>query len=92
MQSMSQDTGNELNGRFTALQMAGEEIKAIMLIVSNNLNTMLANSGTANSTLNEIRSLAILAVGYLEDIKKNTKELYQMNERLGNIENNTKKL
>ena len=26
-QTMSQDTGNELNGRFTALQMAGEEIK-----------------------------------------------------------------
>ena len=27
IQTMSQDTGNELNGRFTALQMAGEEIK-----------------------------------------------------------------
>lgn len=26
-ESMSQDTGNELNGRFTALQIAGEEIK-----------------------------------------------------------------
>lgn len=26
-QTMSQDTGNELNGRFTALQIAGEEIK-----------------------------------------------------------------
>ena len=26
-QTMSQDTGEELNGRFTALQIAGEEIK-----------------------------------------------------------------
>lgn len=28
---MSQDTGEELNGRFTALQIAGEEIKNAML-------------------------------------------------------------
>ena len=27
LEAMSQDTGEELNGRFTALQVAGEEIK-----------------------------------------------------------------
>ena len=37
-QAMSQDTGEELNGRFTALQIAGEEIKNQNIIQSQSLN------------------------------------------------------
>ena len=39
-QAMSQDTGEELNGRFTALQIAGEEIK--------NANAEYAGGGTSH--------------------------------------------
>ena len=38
-QVMSQDTGEELNGRFTALQIAGEEIKNQNIIQSQSLNS-----------------------------------------------------
>ena len=42
--------------------------------------------------IEENRSIAINSYYELKDINKNTKELYQMNERLGNIEKNTKGL
>ena len=42
--------------------------------------------------MEEIRNLALLAVGYLETIAKNTKELFEMNIRLGKIEKNTREL
>lgn len=42
-QAMSQDTGEELNGRFTALQIAGEEIKNQNIIQSQSLNLPLVN-------------------------------------------------
>lgn len=40
-QTMSQETGNELNGRFTALQMAGEEIKIQAIKQTDILSRML---------------------------------------------------
>ena len=50
-QAMSQDTGEELNGRFTALQIAGEEIKNQNIIQSQSLN--LPNSKSRCSTFHK---------------------------------------
>ena len=42
-QAMSQDTGEELNGRFTALQIAGEEIKNQNIIQMTQMEFLLKN-------------------------------------------------
>ncbi|CUQ24187.1 tape measure protein [Bacteroides thetaiotaomicron] len=66
--AMSQDTGEELNGRFTALQIAGEEIKNSMLSMLVSMNLISVTVGNNSITLTEIRNLAISSNSYLEDI------------------------
>lgn len=70
-QTMSQDTANELNGRFTAIQMDVSSVRQMMA---------------------ELQGISLNNMGYLEDIAKNTFQLYEMNERLGKIEQNTARL
>ena len=70
-QTMSQDTGNELNGRFTAIQ---QDVRSISTIFE------------------EVKAINLTCVGHLADISRNTRELYEMNERLGTIEKNTRAL
>ena len=70
-QTMSQDTGNELNGRFTAIQ---QDVRGISTIFE------------------EVKAINLTCVGHLADISRNTKELYEINERLGTIEKNTRAL
>ena len=97
--AMSQDTGDELNGRFTALQMAGEEIKLQSIIqtslqtnISVNVEAIKASTLLTGTIMSELRDLSLIANEYLEQISKNTNHLSSMNERLANIENNTKGL
>ena len=70
-QTMSQDTGNELNGRFTAIQ---QDVRGISTIFE------------------EVKAINLTCVGHLADISRNTRELYEMNERLATIEKNTRAL
>ena len=70
-QTMSQDTANELNGRFTAIQMDVSSVRQMMA---------------------ELQGISLNNMGYLEDIAKNTFQLYEINERLGKIEQNTARL
>lgn len=70
-QTMSQDTGNELNGRFTAIQ---QDVRSISTIFE------------------EVKAINLTCVGHLADISRNTRELYEINERLGTIEKNTRAL
>lgn len=91
-QAMSQDTGEELNGRFTALQIAGEEIKNAML---NTLAVAQAISSFAkdnNTMLTEIRNLMISSNGHLESINKYTKLIYKFGNKLDEIAKNTKSI
>lgn len=66
--TMSQDTGEELNGRFTALQISNEEIKDSMLSMLVSMNLISVTVGNNSITLTEIRNLAISSNSYLEDI------------------------
>ena len=40
----------------------------------------------------ELQGISLNNMGYLEDIAKNTFQLYEINERLGKIEQNTARL
>lgn len=84
-QTMSQDTANELNGRFTALQINSE------ILVQNSIQGVsLLQVG--NTTLLEIRNFHLQEVGYLEDIAKQTKPLLDFGEKLDQIQRNTANL
>lgn len=70
-QAMGQDTANELNGRFTAIQMDVSQVRQMM---------------------DEMRNISLNNMGYLEDIAKNTFQLYEITDRLAKIENYTSRL
>lgn len=79
--TMSQDTGEELNGRFTALQIAGEEIKNQNIIQSQSFNLLTTKADAILSINTETRNIAddardLIAQSYLE--------LVQISENTGN--------
>lgn len=90
--SMSQETGDELNGRFTALQISNEEIKNSMFFMLGNLSSLCTTSSNNNFLLIEMRNLAVMSNSHLEDIAKHTKVLLGFGEKLDNIDYNTKSL
>lgn len=90
--TMSQDSADELNGRFTALQMAGEQIKATTADINEQLKGIAARNMATASAVEEIRGLQLIAVDHLETIRKHTANLAEMNERLGKIEKYTSRI
>lgn len=102
-QEMNQDTGEELNGRFTALQIAGEEIKNQNIIQSQSLNLLTVKADALLSIDTETRNIAddtrdLIAQSYLElvQISENTgaivKPIQQMQRDIAEVKKNTAKL
>lgn len=102
-QAMSQDTGEELNGRFTALQIAGEEIKNQNIIQSQSLNLLTVKADALLSINTETRNIAddtrdLIAQSYLElvQISENTgaivKPIQQMQRDIAEVKKNTAKI
>ena len=91
--SMGQDTADELNGRFTALQIAGENISASMVTAVAQMETIISTGISTNGAVAEIRNMMIMTNSYLEDIVKYSKLTYndfgskldEMNRRLKEI-------
>lgn len=90
--TMSQDSADELNGRFTALQMAGEQIKLTTADINEQLKAIAARNAVTASIVDEIRGLTLLAVDHLDSIRKHTANLKEMNERLAKIEKYTSRI
>lgn len=90
--TMDQDTGNELNGRFTAFQVSNEEIKNAMLSMLVYVNLISVSVSNNSITLIEIKNLMITSNGYLEDIAKYTKELIGFKQIIANIGNSAKSM
>jgi len=76
-QSMGQDTADELNGRFTALQIAGEQAKVNTDLIVSAVNTLVAKTDANFITLSEVRNMMIITNSYLEDIRKYNKLTYE---------------
>jgi hypothetical protein len=102
-QAMNQDTGEELSGRFTALQIAGEEIKNQSIIQSQSLNLLTVKADALLSINTETRNIAddtrdLIAQSYLElvQISENTgnsaKYLKEIKADIAEVKRNTSKL
>lgn len=91
--SMGQDTVDELNGRFTALQIAGESIAQNMTTTISQMESIVTLGISTNGAVLEIRNMMIMTNSYLEDIVKYSKLTYNdfgtklddMNRRLKDI-------
>ena len=91
--SMGQDTADELNGRFTALQIAGESIAQNMTTTISQMESIVTLGISTNGAVLEIRNMMIMTNSYLEDIVKYAKLTYNdfgtklddMNRRLKDI-------
>lgn len=75
-ESMGQETADELNGRFTALQIAGETIATQVTSVLTNLESLTSVEMSTNGAALEIRNMMVMANSYLEDIAKYAKNTY----------------
>lgn len=102
-QTISQDSADELNGRFAALQLSGEEIRMqnesqtqFLSLLSLRADSLVSIQSEQKDIANESRT--IMANSYLElqQIRENTgsiiKPIKEMNDKLTKIQENTKNL
>lgn len=100
---MTHEDAGELSGRFTALQIAGEEIKNQNIIQSQSLTLLTVKADALLSINTETRNIAddtrdLIAQSYLElvQISENTgaivKPIQQMQRDIAEVKKNTAKL
>ncbi len=103
VQTMTQDEGSEMNGRLTALQMSGEDIRFQSIKQSDALLAMLAKtisietlSLSALESMNGLKMIAEQSYYELEQIKTNTKDtvkaLKVMGEKMDSMNKKLEKL
>lgn len=92
LESFTHEQGDELNGRVTAMQLAGESIKESMLAVVGRVDGIYSVTTESNEQLKEIRNLVYLSTGYLEDIAKYSKPIGELGGKLDKIIENTQGL
>ena len=89
-ETMSQDTSSELNGRFTALQIAGEVSKEQLVLLNVAANSLLQiNQAGFDNTLLQMVQIN----SYLDDIYTLQKKMFsQLYNKLDSIDRNTRNL
>ena len=91
-QAMNQDTGNELNGRFTAIQIGVYDIKDLAVKGQEMLAEMKNTQGNISTRVEAIQEAIALSNVHLSKIEKHTKNLEDFGEILEEIRDNTKKI
>lgn len=89
LQTLTQEQGAKLEGRFTAVQIANERMSDTMDVVATDVKSMIAVSTDNNTQLKEIRNLMFNSVSFLEDIAKNSKAISSIGVKLDKIIDNT---
>ena len=74
--SMTYEQADELNGRFTALQIAGENINNNVVQVVAYMQNIAELGISTNGAVSEIRNMMIMTNSYLEDIARYAKLTY----------------
>lgn len=86
----TQDSVDELGGRAAAIQICGEARRELLTNIRVDVAELKAQVAAGAEISAEMRGLVLIAASRLETIARNTGELYEMNERLGKIERNTR--
>ena len=92
-QAMSQEAGEELNGRFTAFQISNEAISANTKQIAETISLVLEHLPKFDAVFNDILSQHAISNGYLSDIVNyNKKILNNFSDYLQKIVDNTRNL
>lgn len=84
-ESMRQETADELNGRFTALQMSGANLERLV-------ESLLQENGANYECVTEIRDILYESNGYLRQIETYSRLIGMIRTTLDKINENTKNL
>lgn len=74
-EAMSQDTAEELSGRFTMLQVTAQNVHIDVLNLLNKMDTSIAISTVRNTLLQEVVTIMNRSTSYLEDIAADTRRI-----------------
>ena len=92
LSGMTQDQGEEMNGRLTSLQNSLSIVAdAVQQQVENNAS-LANNAAIIRNNLDDMMEMQVQAVAHLEKIERYTSELPLMNQKLEKIRKNTEKL
>lgn len=91
-QAMSQDTGEELNGRFTAIQIAVYDIKDLAVEANAYFSRLESGNNILGVRVEAIQTAMATSNVHLGNIAKNTKKMLEFGGILEEIRDNTKKL
>ena len=92
LSGMTQDQGEEMNGRLTSIQMGVTTIsEAIQQQAMNNASIALSASAI-RANMDDMMEMQVQAVSHLEKIERYTSELPAMNQKLEKIRKNTEHL
>lgn len=92
MKNITQDQASAIDGRLTSILMEVVKQSINLGDMSIDVENIKSTLWEARGTFEELRDIALSSVGYLERISKHTFELYEINQRLGNIEKNTSRI
>lgn len=91
--AMNQETGDELNGRFTDFQISNEAISANTKQIAETINLVLAHLPRFDAVFSDILSQQTISNGYLSDIANYNKKMFNsFTDYLRQIVDNTKNL
>lgn len=76
-QSFTQEQGDVLNGRLTAIQIASTERVVLSRQIAVSLQNIAGVANRLDTSVTEIRNMMIYTNSYLEDIAKYTKKMYR---------------
>ncbi len=74
-EAMSQDTAEELSGRFTMLQITAQNVHIDILNLLNKMDTSIAISTVRNTLLQEVVTIMNRSTSFLEDIAADTRKI-----------------
>lgn len=89
-EALGEDTGKELNGRFTAVAESSERTAAAVTAGVMTLTNMSSAISDGNEILSDIRSVMAVSNTYLSDIAKHTKPILKLEEKMDALIENTK--
>ena len=72
--------------------MDTSSIRETLSDIQLSMSSLHLSASAIKQNTDEIRNISLLAIDHLEAISKNTHELYEINQRLGKIEKNTRKI
>ena len=90
--TMSQDSADEQNGRFTSIQIATQDIRTQVALGLEQLHTIAMVHTNNNTYLREMRDIQISNNAYLADIAKDTRAITQFGSSIERIARNTDRL